>query len=257
MRDPRTRRTNHFSTAKSRTAVATLELVLALPVLLIMLVALVWFGYSIIGQAEVSVQARQAAWQQRFEPWEQKPFDFNATQQTTQSASTIINVSPLLASESGPNATESLTSGPWDHRSIDYRPLVNWRLFVDMSLAAKTTDLQRGYDDAQPAFQALENIGDGALSNALAQFASELTAPLEQFKSFSDDMQRRVKLEAELAKSKLQSAIRDWEQKISQVERELSELRNDEAEESQDAVWILEQQLRRLKLMLRQAKQRA
>lgn len=257
MRDPRTRRTNRFSSVQSRVAVATLELVLALPVLLIMLVGLVWFGYSIVGQAEVSVQARQAAWQQRFEPWEQEPFDFNATQQTTQSASTTINVSPLLASESGPNATESLSSGPWDHRSIDYRPLVNWQLFVDMSMAAKTTDLKSGYDDARGAFQALESIGSGALNNALAQFANELTAPLEQVKSLSDDMQRRVELEAELAKSKMQSAVRDWEQKISQVERKLAELKNEEAEESQDQVWILEQRLQRMKLMLRQAKQRA
>lgn len=238
-------------------AVATLELVLALPILLVMLVAMVWFGYSIIGQAEVSVQARQAAWQQRFEPWEQPQFDFKATQETTQSALTDIAVSPLLASESGPNASQSLSSGPWDHRSIDYRPLVNWRLFVDMSVAAQTTDLQNRYEDAQQAFQALESIGDSALSNALAQFASELAAPLEQFTSLSGNLQRRVELEAELAQTKLQSAVRDWEQKISQVERELAELKSEETEESQDAVWILEQRLQRMKLMLEQAKQRA
>jgi hypothetical protein len=237
----------------TRAAVATLELVMSLPILLVMTVCLVWLGYSLIGQARVNVEARHLAWQQRFQPATDTAFDFTAGDQETQSATESISVTPLLSSESGPESEQSIERGTWDHRAVELRSVPNWQVHADVSMAAENAGIQGLVADLTGQFQGLEQIGSSALQNALAEFAADLLNPSDRFDLDSRNSQQRTDLDSELEKSRLRAEINELENAVDQVQRELDELNSDD-EPNQDLVWLLEKRLERLELQLELAR---
>lgn len=233
-----------------RSAIATLELVLALPVILVMLVALVWLGFSVVGQAEVAVQARHQAWSQRFEPWDQTPFTFSTDQSVTGDASTSVNVSPLLDGFGDPKASHVVAQANWDHRSVEFRNVPNWRLYADVAIAAKREGLLSLYEDAQAAMQSLESIGSTALADALRQATEELVNPGGQLESGGESRERRLELERDLEEQKKRGKIRDLNAAIEDQERTIDRLKQSDDDDDQDRLWLAEKQLERMKISL-------
>ena len=232
--------------------IATLELVLSLPVMLALMVALVWLGFSVIYQAQVNTLARHDAWGQRFEPWSGTSFNFNESDSQAEGrASKQVRVTPLFAQVAGPEAKSLVEKGPWDHRSVRFDAFPNLDLVADMVLVAKTTQLTEQIDDLQQALDGLQRLGAAALQEALRDITSELTNPTERLKSGSEAGERRVELDRELDENKAESRLRELRGEQAAIEAEL-----DEAEEESELSWLLEQQLERIEIEIEIAEQR-
>src|SRR6476620_9827420 len=66
----------HRRACTARRAMATLEFVMALPVLLLLMVGITWLGFSVISRSEALIEARDKAWKKRFDNPKQKPLIF-------------------------------------------------------------------------------------------------------------------------------------------------------------------------------------
>ena len=55
---------------------ATLEFAMAMPFILLLMIGITWLAFSVIGQAQVLVQARNDAWRERFKNLSDKPLIF-------------------------------------------------------------------------------------------------------------------------------------------------------------------------------------
>ncbi len=240
----------------SRVAVATLELVLSLPVCLALVVGLVWLGYSVIGQAEVTVEARHKAWHKRFGQWSGTPFDFVADELTRGEASSTVEVTPILRDASGPSSRHSIETGPWDYRNVAFKSLPNWQLAADMMLASKTVGLIAEFEDIRDAMQRLRAESSAALTEALHEAATELLGPVAPLEGESAMAKQRVELDQQLERSKTQGVIRDLRQEVKALRRELDEIAGSDDALADDRKWIREQKIGRIEIQIDLARER-
>lgn len=240
------------ATTTTRAGIATLELCMGLPIVLACIVALIWFGYSLIGQVNVNVEARHATWSERFSPWNQQPFDFSASQTINESATATVDVVPLLADMPGPEAEQFVAQGNWDHRSVEWTAAPNWSTYADLIVAARLGGLDVAYDAAQLDFQQIADLARTALADALADLAQQLINPHGEFLNLGQPAELRSDLEADLAIEKLKGDIQETEREIEQLADELRNLdENDTARR-----WLMESQLDRLQIRLELLEQR-
>lgn len=233
-----------------RDGAASLELVLALPVLLAMLVAMVWLGFAVIGQAEVTAQARQDAWTQRLEPWTNTAFTFSDDQQVTGEATTTVNVSPLLDDLADPESEHTLEQANWDHRSVDYQSMPNWELYADVAVAAKREGILSMYEDARALFNSASGDGSSAL-NAIELLIAQLRQSESQIDSAGNSAQQNAELEEQLQEEDRRGQIQKLENEIADQEREIERLENSEDDDAKDRLWLAKKILKRLEISLK------
>lgn len=111
-----------------RRGIATLEFAMALPILLLLMVGITWLGFSVIGQSEVLIEARNTTWKKRFENASDKPLYFpilplydQASDFVSQKASKTVNVSPIFKVIPGPEASHTILAGSWDHQAMELK----------------------------------------------------------------------------------------------------------------------------------------
>ena len=117
---------------RERRGVATLEFVLAMPTLLLLMVGIVWLGYSVVYQAEVNTESRHEAWKKRFDNSDANPlifptfFSYSAeTDHASATASKEVNVSPVFESVASPEASQTVLANTWDHRVMQLTDFPN------------------------------------------------------------------------------------------------------------------------------------
>lgn len=113
---------------------APLEFVMCLVVLLPLFVAILWLGMSMIGQAEVVIEARHLTWQKRHKGKTSDTFRFEAMRgKQSQSATRSVSISPLFDSASDPSSEHLVLGGSWDHTQITpndgLNRQANWDLY--------------------------------------------------------------------------------------------------------------------------------
>src|SRR5688572_31630552 len=117
----------------ARLGIATLEFVMALPFLLLLIVAITWLGFTVIGQTEVLVEARNKAWQQRFKNAADNPLSFPilpehdlpilpkyvaSADYVTEKVGKTVDVSPLFKGVASPNGSHTILAGAWDYEAM-------------------------------------------------------------------------------------------------------------------------------------------
>lgn len=175
---------NHSPTSRGmHRGVATLEFVMALPLLFVLMLCVMYVGFWGIGQTEVQVESRNKAWQRRFENAADKPLVFpilkglynENADYVTEKANRRIRLSPALAGFPQPEASHTVLAGSWDHTAMGFKEPPHLKL---MAIAA----------------------GIGLLGPALDK-ASLLDDPLglvsefAKAKSFGDEERRRTENE--------------------------------------------------------------
>ena len=231
-----------------RKAVATLELVMALPILLTLMVGLIWLGFSVIGQAEVNVEARDKAWQKRFDRWQGTKFDFTSRQLAEENAETDIVVSPVLDQLPGPSSNQSLDSSTWDHRSIEFKDVPNFRLAGEVVLAAKTQGIRTSLRDIKETFASAQELGRLGLGEMLREIASELTNPFSQLESGANSGQQRLDLDEALAKAERTEKLREIADRIRKINDGLGIQSDEDDEVGELSRWLEKQKIKRLKI---------
>lgn len=133
-----------------RRGMAPLEFVMALPVLLLLMVSITWLGFSVIGQTEVLVEARNLAWKRRFENLSDKPLIFpmkvslplipaysEDSDFATETVSKKVDVSPIFSMVPGPSASHTVMAGSWDWRALPLSDPPNFDEMKTMAITGK------------------------------------------------------------------------------------------------------------------------
>ncbi len=160
---------------------ATLEFVMALPVLLLLMVGITWLGFSVINRSEALIEARDKAWQKRFDNPNQKPLIFptgigavknprysEAGDYVTESVTKPVNVSPIFKAVPAPKGTHTILAGSWDHRALDMNSPPNFKLYADAGLNAATSGLQAALGTLQSLVSNLASSGASTLAQQMA-----------------------------------------------------------------------------------------
>ena len=235
-----------------RRGIAPLELVLSLPLMLALLVALVWLGFSVIHQAEVDIEARHVAWGKRFEPWAGRSFDFSQVDSLAEgSATKRVSITPMFEQVAGPEARHVVEQGSWDHRSLRFDKFPNLDLVAEMAIAAETGRWVEEVEELQQAIQNWQGVGEVALEEALRSIFEELTSPGDRLQTEGDASERRVELDRELERSRAEDNLAQLRQARDRIEKQL-----DDADDESDLKWLREQQLKRIDIEIERAKQR-
>ncbi len=134
------------SSQSNRRGVATLEFVMALPLLFVLMICIMWEGFWLIGLAEVLITARNDAWTKRFDNAADEPLMFPVLDDpapldlyhptkdyVTKKASTKVKISPAFDMIPGPEASHTILAGSWDFQAM---PLNKPPDFVLMGKAA-------------------------------------------------------------------------------------------------------------------------
>jgi hypothetical protein len=131
---------------RNRRAVATLEFVMALPLLFVLMICILFEGFWLIGQAEVLITARNDTWKKRFDNASGDPLLFpvlddpvplglyhKAKDYVTEKATTEVDISPAFEAVADPEASHTILAGSWDHRAMPFEKAPHLKL---MAIAA-------------------------------------------------------------------------------------------------------------------------
>lgn len=108
-----------------RRGVATIEMVMCFPVLVIMVAMIFTLGTATLSQSEVIMQVRKEAWALRTNPQNQRPFGILQAHSSGQEAidktktfRRYTNLFPQIPRTA--SATNVVLTGSWDHRYVNF-----------------------------------------------------------------------------------------------------------------------------------------
>ncbi len=229
---------------RARRGIATLELVMCMPVLLLLMIGIVWLGLSVIGQASVIVEARHKAWEKRFDEGTQKPLRFLSDDFAEENATTNVNMGPLFNDVSSPKSSHDVAIDTWDHGSLEMNNVPNWELYVTAAVNAKTGGLQVQYEDARGKLRSLQQIASRQIVEEMANVIREaLEDPLGVFKGQAGDSERSANDESEREKRKLKRRIDQLEDEIEKTEEHVRDMKDELKDAEGDAKKSLESRI--------------
>ncbi len=243
-----------------RRAVAPLELALCLPVLLVLIISIVWLGFSVVGQSAVAVQARQAAWKKRFDA-RGTALLFLKDDFVTEKAVGKVEVTPLLDDMSPPTSSHDVMIGTWDYHELALDKAPNLKEYALAATNAKTGSVQVGYTDVSNQFNSWKQISQDAWRTVGQSLLQELTslgglaesslgaAQQEQ----SDTTTEAAQLDRQISRRK--ADIEQAKAKLRQLEDEKRQAESEEAQQSLTArIEIQRNKVKRLENDLRNLK---
>jgi hypothetical protein len=160
-----------------RRGLATLEFAMSLPILLLLVVGIVWLGFAVAGQSQVTVEARNNAWRLRHggsadtpqsgKVAGEQPFVFLSNASITEKADATVKVSPIYDSWSQPKSAHTVLGGSWDFTSIDLNGPPNWSMYARVAVSAKTGGLQGALTDVEVLMGGLDQATQGLINDAV------------------------------------------------------------------------------------------
>ena len=226
-------RRSRLTDGGSLRGVATLELVLCMPIILALTVAIVWLGFSVVGQSQVAVEARHKAWKQRFDGESGKALYFLRDDFVTEDATKEVTVSPLVDGVSPPESSHDIAVGVWDYQNLEMNSAPNWGHYVTAAANAKTGGLQVAYTDARNQLAELQNIAADALLEQLQNTIREfLDNPLADLENLGGGQREEANEKAEREKGRLDREIRSKGAEIDRVKDKIKELKDENAEKA-------------------------
>jgi len=233
---------------------------MCMPVLLGLMIGIVWLGFSVIGQSEVTVEARHEGWQQRFDEGSERAMNFLSDDFVTEEKNSEVDMGPLFDDVSGPESSHDVAIDTWDHNRIDMNQAPNWELYLTAALNAKTGGLQVAYEDARGMLSSLQKDAARQVVEEMTNVIREmLENPLGNFKGGADESKREADTESDKKKSQLKNKIAKAKREIKEVKEHLRDLKdekkNAEDEDSKKSlnsrIEVNENKLKRLKKALK------
>ncbi len=213
--------------SRQRRGTATFEFLMSMPLLFSMIILITWMGFSVVGQSEVTVQARYDAWQKRFDDPPGTPLVFLQGDILEEAelvekdiisgeAETSFEISPLVDDMDSPEARIQLMVGTWDHRQLPLDELPNYKTHGLMAASALLGGFQNLIVQAGNIWGNVENAASGVVG-----WQDEL------LDSLGEDIDKK-KTEAEEHKEKKKKEISDeideTDKRIIALEAELTEV---------------------------------
>lgn len=161
---------------------ATLEFAMALPFLLLLMVGITWLAFSVIGQAQVLVQARNDAWRERFKNLADKPLMFPSglgdvrnplysekKDYVSKTVNKKVNVSQVFDGVAGPSASVTVLAGSWDHNAMKLNSPPSLKLYGVAAINSATKDLQTQMSQLDSMINNMEQFAASAIAQALTK----------------------------------------------------------------------------------------
>lgn len=161
---------------------ATLEFAMALPFILLLMIGITWLAFSVIGQAQVLVQARNDAWRERFKNLSEKPLIFpvglgsvripgysEKDDYVSKTVSKKVNVSQVFDGVAGPSASVTVLAGSWDHNAMKMDKPPSFKLYGIAALNSATKELQTQMGQLDSMINNLEAFAASAIAQALTR----------------------------------------------------------------------------------------
>ncbi|MEX2169121.1 MAG: hypothetical protein WD851_07410 [Pirellulales bacterium] len=250
-------RYTHRTANPARGGIATLEFVMALPTLLLLMVGLTWLGYSVIGQTEVIIEARNKAWAKRFDNAADKPLIFpidllvadnplypKAKDFVTAKASKKVNVSKIFSRVPGPESSHTILAGSWDHQAMKFDKRVNWNLHGIAVVNATTGKVQGALASVDNFGSKLQDLAGQALADAASDLVSKgagggggnienLGSAPKGDSTAADDATAQTQQQKNDTKVQLTAEKNRIEGEIRQADREIEALREKQNKNSE------------------------
>jgi F0F1-type ATP synthase epsilon subunit len=208
-----------------RRGIATLEFAMALPVLLLLMVAITWLGFSVIGQAEVLITARNNAWKQRFDDKAKRPLMFPSgvsvaknpfysteADYVTEKADKKVDVSPIFNRVPGPEASHTILAGSWDHRAMPFDKPPEWKLMATAAASGTGGRLQTWLTNLNDPLGRLKDVG----SSILAENARRMTE-IDSSNAASDSNAASANQAKQQTERDRQADKRKYQQRLQQL----------------------------------------
>ena len=158
--------------SKSRTGIAPLEFVMALPLIAAVWVLLMWLGKAVIAQAQVTAEARRQAVSERFEVKGGKPLRFLENGLATGDETTLVKKvdqkiagNRLTRNLPTPESSFMVQAGTWDHRQVALDDAPSWEEITTIAIGG-------GLSGVQNAIAEVKNIANDPGDFASGAFAS-------------------------------------------------------------------------------------
>lgn len=236
---------------RRRRATATLELVLSMPVLLIIIVAIIWLGSSVIAQTEVTIEARHKTWSERSNPTGTALL-FLKDDILNEKADDKVEVSPMFDGLEPPESSHDVMAGSWDHDKLPLDKAPNWKQYAIAAANGATGSGQTAYTDASNRFTRFERQVGDVWNNIAVGLIRELTSFGDVAKSLigngqnnqADESRERARIQRELTAKRRElgearrqlrqlddeasDALRDvLKNKVARLEAEVADLEKD------------------------------
>ena len=234
-------------TGTAKEGTATLELVLSMPVLLVLMVAVVWLGFSVVAQTEVTVEARHKAWAKRENP-AGKPLLFLRDDVEKDSATQEVEISPLFDDVDSPESSHDVMVGSWDFEKLDLGNAPNWKEYALAAANAKTGSMQTKYVDASNKFTSFKRQSSNLWKSLGADLIRQLTDIGDAVKNLLKKGESQESAEKQKERSRIESDISAKKQELQQARQEL---RNLDSDASKALKKVLENRVDRLKAELK------
>lgn len=213
--------------ANRRQATASLELTMCMPLLVAMLLLILWQGITMVGFSEVTVEARENAWKQRFDHPPGTPLVFlqgdileNArlaeSDLVTGDSSRTYKIARVVDWLPSPKSKMTLAAGSWDYRQLPLDELPNWKTHGLMAVSARLGGFQNLISQAGNILNDLTSAAD-----VVSGWQNETLDSLDQGVS---DMQNGTNREAEKRKEELRQALKETNDRIAELERQLDDI---------------------------------
>lgn len=216
----------HERSHNQRRGTATFELLMAMPLLFSIIILITWQGFSMIGRAEVTVQARHDAWQKRYDDPPGDPLvflqgdileeaDLVESDIIDGEASTSFELSPLVDGLPDPEAKLRLMVGSWDHRQLPLDEPPNYKVHGLMAGSALLGRFQNLLVQAGNIWQRVENAAEGLADWQEGLFES-LDGDLKEIDGSLDEDRERKREE-------LKQQMQDADDRIESLDQQLDE----------------------------------
>jgi hypothetical protein len=161
---------------------APLEFVMALPFILLLMVGITWLAFSVLGKAQVLVQARNDAWRERFKNLADKPLIFPSglgdvrnplysekKDYVSKTVSKKVNVSQVFDDAPSPTGSVTVLAGSWDHNAMNLNSPPSLKLYGIAAVNSATKDLQTQLSQLDSMINNMEQFAASAIAQALTR----------------------------------------------------------------------------------------
>jgi ElaB/YqjD/DUF883 family membrane-anchored ribosome-binding protein len=215
--------------------VATLELVLCLPILLVLIVGIVWLGNSVIAQTAVIIDARHQTWQQRGNPTGTALL-FLKDDIVSEESMGEVNVSPLFDDMDAPESSHDVMAAVWDSEQLPLDQVPNWKQYLVAAANAKTAGLQNGYVDARNQLNGFKNSASNIWKTIATNLIRDLTNLGDSAKSLLGNAESSESSKQQQAKNRIKRELETKRAQLKAARQERRELDEDASQALRDVL---------------------
>lgn len=204
-----------------RRGIATLEMVMVFPILVLLLALLMQIGSTLATQADVTIEARRAAWDRRFSDTTAEAFDFETGGTIDEEATRgAFVVSSAVDWFPDPNSRHSVGAGAWGHQQVDLNRSPNWEVYQTLMQKAGSQKLEEFGRVRDGLAELPEKVAD-SMSRHVEQATRSLVPDLDKLLSARTEATGAVENKQRDAQRQAENVVRAEQEKVREQVRQV------------------------------------